>query len=265
MTLPDLPYDLEYAIIIPIIVVWIITLIFIKYFGNFIKKMDELSESFDISHRTYKTIDRILDTLAVFLAVGISLNILGLSGVLYASLGAIGVMGLIIGMAVKDITANIFAGFMMVFNPSFLVGEYIEVDKYGGTVEKISLRMTMLKRSDGVIMVLPNTLLTTKPVINYSAAINRRIEITVAIANETDVEKALKLLRKAAEEHNKTVPSEDVNVVLIDVKDYAVDLTLRFWVPKSSLRSSTSEVLKKIHESFKENNIELAVPLRKYV
>lgn len=265
MDLPDLPYGQEYEQIIPIIVVWIITVIFIKYFGNFIKKMDELSESFDISSRTYKTIDRMLDMLAILLAVGISLNILGLSGVLYASLGAIGVMGLIIGMAIKDITANIFAGFMMVFNPSFLVGEYIEVDKYGGTVEKISLRMTELKRSDGVIMILPNTLLTTKPVINYSAATNRRIEITVAIAKESDVEKALKILRTSAEEHDQTVPSEDINVVLIDVKDYAVDLTLRFWVPKSSLRSSTSEVLKIIHESFIENNVELSVPLRKYV
>lgn len=265
MNQPDLPFDLEYHQLIVITAIWIVTFIYVRYFGRFLKKIDERSTAFEMDSRTFKTIDRILDSIAILLASALSLSVLGLSGVLYATLTAIGVIGIIIGLAIKDMTANIFAGIMMIFNPSFLVGEYIEVEKYGGTVVKMSIRMTTLRRGDGVLLLLPNTLFVTKPIINYSAAKKRRAEIKVGIANETDIEKALLCLRKAAEEHDKVLPGETIEVVVTDVKDYAVDLTLRFWVLPSFLRSSTSEVLKSISESYKKNNIELAVPLRKYI
>lgn len=264
MTLPELPFTISSMMVI-IIAIWIATVIFVRYFGRFMKKVEKMSRLFDIDKRTFKTIDRILDTIAIILAISLSLSVLGISGVLYTTLTAFGVIGLIIGMAITDLTSNVFAGIMMIFNPSFLTGEYIEVEKYSGTVEKISLRMTTLRRSDGVLLMLPNTLLITKPVINYSATDKRRVEIKVGIANENDIEEALQALRNAAKEHEKTLQEESIDVVMTDVRDYAVDLTLRFWVPSSSLLTSTSQVLKSITDRFKEHSIELAVPLRKYV
>ena len=195
MSLPELPFSLSSTMVL-IIAIWIATAIFVRYFGHLINKMDKMSRLFDIDKRTFKTIDRIFDTIAVILAISLSLSVLGISGVLYTTLTAFGVIGLIIGMAITDLTSNVFAGIMMIFNPSFLVGEYIEVDKYSGTVEKISLRMTTLRRSDGILLMLPNTLLITKPVINYSATDKRRVEITVGIANENDIEEALQTLRR---------------------------------------------------------------------
>jgi len=264
MDFPD-PYDPVIQKMIIIIALWVVTIIFVRYFSRFMRKFDECCESFAIDRRTFKSLDRILDTVAVILAASVSLSILGISGVLYATLTAFGVIGLIIGLAIKDLTSNIFSGIMMIFNPSFLPGDYIEVDDYAGTVEKISLRMTYIRRSDGVILNLPNTIFITRAVINYSAAKKRRIEIKVGIANEADIEKALQIVRKSAEEHDKTMAGEGIDVVVTDVKDYAVDLTLRFWVQPDFLRSSTSEVLKRITEGFRKESIELAVPLRKYV
>lgn len=252
-------------IFILLIIIWTATILFIRYFDNLLMEADKLTESFDIDPRTFKSIDRILDAVAILFTLSVSLSILGISSVLYATLTAFGVVGLIIGMAIKDLTANIFSGIMMLFNPSFLSGDYIEIEKYSGTVEKISLRMTTIRRSDGVLLTLPNTLFITKPVINYSITKKRRVEIKVGIANESDIEEALQILSDSAEKHEHTIQSESIEVVMSDVKDYAVDLTLRFWVPRSNLRTSTSEVLKGVTRSFKEHSIALAVPLRKYV
>jgi len=252
-------------ILLAICAIWIATFIFIRYFGRFMKEADKRSKAFDIDERTFKSLDQILDTIAIVMAIALSLSVMGISGVLYATLTAFGVIGIIIGLAVKDLTSNVFAGIMMLFNPSFLCGDYIEIDRYAGTVEKISLRMTEIRRSDGVILSIPNTMFVTKPIINYSMTKKRRVEIKVGIANESDIEEALMILKTAAEEHAKTLQSESVDVVMTDVKDYAVDLTLRFWVPPLHLRSSTSEVLKKITTLFKKHKIELAVPLRRYV
>jgi small conductance mechanosensitive channel len=245
--------------------IWFVAYLFIRYFDKCVTEASNRSESFDIDARTFKTIDRVLDTVAVILATALTLSVLGITGVLYATLTAFGVIGLIIGLAIKDLTSNVFSGIMMLFNPSFLSGDYIEIEDFAGTVEKISLRMTTLRRSDGVILTLPNTMFITKPIINYSITKKRRVEITVGIANETDVEIALSVLKEAAENHNNTLRSEGIDVVMTDVKDYAVDLTLRFWVPPSHLRSSTSEVLQQVTRSFKKKRIELAVPLRKYI
>ena len=260
----DIGNDVVYRVII-ITAIWTVTVMFVRYFGKCVAEADRRSEAFDIDPRTFKSIDRILDTVAIIMALALSLSVLGITGVLYATLTAFGVIGIIIGMAIKDLTSNIFAGIMMLFNPSFLTGDYIEIEKYSGTVDKISLRMTTIKRSDGVMLTLPNTMFITKPIINYSMAEKRRVEIKVGIANENDIEEALSIIRTSAEEHAHTLKSEDIDVVMTDVKDYAVDLTLRFWVPPSNLRSSTSEVLKAITDRFKEKKIELAIPLRKYI
>ena len=263
MDIPELSEQVQQAILI--IGIWIATWIFVRFFGSIIKKAKERSAVFEIDKRTFKAIDRMFDTIAVVMALALSLNFLGISGVLYTTLTAFGVIALIIGMAIKDLASNVFAGIMMIFSPSFLIGEYIAVDKYEGTVEKLSLRMTILRRSDGVLINIPNTLLITEPIINFSTAEKRRVEIRVGIANENDIEMALQQLRLAAVEHDKTIKSEEIEVVMTDVKDYAVDLTMRFWVHPDDLRPSTSEILKSITARFKENHIELAVPLRKYV
>ncbi len=253
------------SLIIVLAGIWLTIYLFVKYFDNCLKEADKRSESFDIDPRTFKTIDRVLDAIAILLGLALTLSVLGISSILYATLTAFGVIGLILGMAIKDLTSNIFSGIMMLFNPSFISGDYIEIEKYAGTVEKISLRMTTLRRSDGVILTLPNTLFITKPIINYSITKKRRVEIKMGIANESDVEEALNVLQKAAENHEHTLESEDIDVVMTDVKDYAVDLTLRFWVPRANLRSSTSQVLKEVTRLFKQQKIQLAVPLRKYV
>lgn len=257
---PSLTYD-----IIVILLIWIIAGIFIKYFGKFIKEADARSSTFDIEKRTFKAIDNAMDTVAVIFAFSITLSILGISGVLYTTLTAFGVIGIIIGLATKDITSNIISGIMMVFNPSFLLGDSIEVDGYGGKVEKISLRMTTLRRGDGVLLMLPNTLCVTKPIVNYTAAPIRRVEVQVSISHENDVESALRFLRQVADDNSETISTENIEVAVTDVKDYVLSLTLRFWVPAAYLRSTTSEVYKEITRLFRENNIELAVPLRKYV
>ncbi len=264
MELPNISQDLANRMVI-IMALWIITIIFVRYFGRMIKKVEEQSKALSIGERTFKSIDRMLDTMAVILAISITLSILGITGVLYTTLTAFGVIGIMIGIAVSDLTSNLFAGIMLIFNPSFLIGEYIEVEKFAGTVEKVSLRNTILRRSDGVLLILPNKLFITTPIINYSAVEKRRIELGVEIANENDIEEALQVIRNVATEHPQVLTNETVEVVVTDVHDYAVSLTLRFWVKPDDLRNSTSMVLKEITRLFKEKNIELAIPLRKNI
>ncbi len=260
----DISSSLTYDLMI-IILIWVFAGIFIRYFGRFIKEADSRSTAFDIEKRTFKAIDNAMDTVAIIFAFSLTLSILGISGVLYTTLTAFGVIGIIIGLATKDITSNIISGIMMIFNPSFLLGDSIEVDGYAGKVEKISLRMTTLRRGDGVLLMLPNTLCVTKPIVNYTAAPIRRVEVLVSISHENDIEGALRFLRQAAETNTETISTENIEVAVTNVKDYVLSLTLRFWVPAGSLRSTTSEIYKEITRLFRENNIELAVPLRKYV
>lgn len=264
MDIPEI-WSREFNQLIIVIAVWLITLAFVRFFHNLIALTDRKCESFHIEERTLKAIDRMLDTCAVILAFGITLNIFGMSGVLYTTLTAFGVIGIIIGLAIKDLTSNIFAGVMMIFNPSFMVGDFIEVGNYSGTVRTITLRMTMLVRSDGVLVNLPNTMFITMPVINYSATGERRVEISVGVAHECDIGKAIEVVQNSALEHTHTIREKGVDVALSDVKDSAVYITVRFWVPRAQQRSSTSEVLREITGSFSRYNIQLAVPRREYI
>lgn len=251
--------------VIGIIITWLIIIILVKYFQNVIKVLDEKSRKFDLDPRTLKTLDRVLDMIFYIIGVVATLYILEVSQMLYVTLTAFGIIAIIVGFAVRDIVANMFSGIFLILDAPFVIGDFIEVKEFSGTVVKLSLRSTKLRRPDGIIITLPNAFIANNPITNYSLNPIRRVEVKVSIANETDVDKAVRILRRIAEEDERRLEKQSIDVLIADVRDYAVDLMLRFWVKRDDYLKTASDVRKSISDEFKKHNIELAIPLRKNI
>jgi len=154
-------------------------------------------------------------------------------GVQTASIIAVlGAAGLAIGLALQGTLQNVAAGFMLLFIRPFTVGDFIETGSGSGTVEEIGLFMTQLRTPQGIFVAIPNSKIWSDSITNFSRYPDRRIDLTIGISYEDDIDKARALILKLAEGEDRVHddPAPVVNVV--NLNDSSVDLELRAWTKR---------------------------------
>jgi len=126
-----------------------------RFFGE--TKLDETLEEF---------IQKTVETLMWLITAGIVLVILGID--LNAVLASFGIIGFIVGFALKDTLSNLAAGVMILINKPFHLGDEIEVSGNKGQVKSVSISNTTLFTEDKVKVIIPNTVITGNVLKNHT-------------------------------------------------------------------------------------------------
>ena len=108
--------------------------------------------------------------------------------------GALGVSGVAIGFAFKDIFQNLLAGLLILITRPFRIGDQIVSGEHEGTVEDIQVRATLLRTYDNRRVVIPNSELYTNRVIVNTAYDRRRLAVTVGIGYGDDIAQAKRII-----------------------------------------------------------------------
>jgi small conductance mechanosensitive channel len=127
------------------------------------------------------------------------------------------------------------------------------------------LRSTDIVTWDGPVVSIPNSTMATTPVINYSIHPTRRINVTFSIAYEEDVEDALDAVRTIIEAEDRRDQDKGVTIYVSDVREYAIDVTALFHVPRDDWFAVLQDFRPKVLQEFRRRKVELAVPVRKTV
>ena len=141
----------------------------------------------------------IMQTMAILFAFTIALDILKLDKAVSSLLAGVGIIGLALGFAFQDLSANFISGLYMAFRRPFEIGDKVETNAFIGTIHKIELRSTTLTTTAGLHVIIPNKDIFQKPIINYSRSENRRVELDFALPNTTELSVVESLVRKAIE------------------------------------------------------------------
>jgi small-conductance mechanosensitive channel len=163
--------------------------------------------------RRSNTIGKLVHNLISYTVNFISIMlILGQVGVnLGPLLAGAGVLGLAIGFGAQSLVKDVITGFFIIFEDQFGVGDVIQIDQFKGTVEEIGIRVTRIRSWTGEVHIIPNG--NIKQVTNYSTY-NSIAVIDVSVAYESDVEKAIKVLKetvsKIHQENAKIVKAPEV-------------------------------------------------------
>lgn len=249
--------------LIGIAVTWIAAGILVRYLSRWIEAFDDRIRGVDIDSRDLSALDRLLDYAVIIVAVAISVSLLGWTQGLYSLLTAAGVIGIIVGFAVKDVAANFISGIFILIDQPFVTGDAVEVGDYSGQVQKISLRSTGIATWDGPVVSIPNSTVATTPVINYSVNPTRRVNVTFPVAYEEDMDNALDAVRAVIEGEERREKDQGVNVYVSDVRESAVDITALFHVPNDDWFAVLMDFRPKVLTEFRRRGVELAVPVRK--
>ncbi|MFZ5724132.1 MAG: mechanosensitive ion channel family protein [Pseudomonadota bacterium] len=210
------------------------------------------------------TVARFLQNLtgAVLLVVNIlaALNALGIPTA--SMLAVMGAAGLAIGLALKDSLSNIASGVLMVAFRPFRVGDFVECAGTKGKVEKISVFYTELRSIDNKLVIVPNSLVTSGVITNYTADDERRLELSVGVGYGSDIKAVRELLLKTLIEHPRVLKTPAPQVGAVSFGDSAINFVLRPWVLGDNYWDATFEINEAIKHALEEHGIEIPFPQR---
>ena len=249
--------------ILGLVLTWVIVWLLVRYLSRLLERLDERIKGVDIDTREMETLDKLLDYLVIVIGTLVTIAILNLKDVLYSMLTAAGVMTIVIGFAVRDVAANFISGIFILLDQPFVRGDVVQIGDFTGTVQHISLRSTEIVTFDGPVVSMPNSTVATTPIVNYSTNAERRVNLTVAIAQETDLRAAIETLRQLAEGEERRVPEKDISLYVSDLSDGAIVLTVLFYTPTASWFATTNDLRQSIVEEFERQGLELAMPVYK--
>lgn len=145
-------------------------------------------------------------------------------------LSGLGILALTVGFALQDVMKNFAAGVILVIQQPFKVDEFVGVAGFDGTIVKLDLRSTEIKAVDGRVVILPNADILAKPIINYTRATRRRIEVPIGVAYETDPEIARKVVTEALRNVQGAVTEPAPQIGFSNFGLKALELTAYFWI-----------------------------------
>ena len=173
---------------------------------------------------------RYVRLLAVVLAFFVGAGMAGYGEYVGDSALVIAAGTLAVGVAGQAVIGSIVSGIVLVLDPEFNVGDFIEWSDGEGTVRSITLRVTRVHTPDGELITVPNTLLTSQALTRPYGQPRRRIVERIGIAYEADVDEAVEHLRAATEgiEHVAEGPSPKAYVE--EFGPDAVVVRVHYWV-----------------------------------
>ena len=229
----------EFSASLPRLLVAIIIGLFFYFLSYVVKVIVRRTTSPDVSHRLFRiAMGRIAQGAILILGALVAVTA-AFPGFTPGNLiSALGIGGIAIGFAFKDIFENFLAGILLLFSRPFRIGDQIIYARYEGTVEEIQARATWLRTYDGRRILIPNSELFKNSVTVNTAFANRRLEYDFKIAADQDVEHAKQVIVDVMRRSPDVVPDPKADVIVIHFDAGSVTIRARWWS-----NSRTSDVL----------------------
>ena len=164
----------------------------------------------------------LIGLLLALSAVGVDLTALSVLG---------GALGVGLGLGLQKLAANYVSGFVVLIERSVRIGDHIRVDGMEGQVTDIKTRYTLLRDTNGRESIIPNDMLITQRVDNFSlsdAAV--ALQTVVLVAVENDAAQVQAVLQEALGKVTDVLPEPPAQVFFSRFSADGLEMTLNFWV-----------------------------------
>lgn len=175
-----------------------------------------------------KFIKNMLSAVGYVIIVMVMCELVGIAVTSIAA--AFATVGVAVGLALQGSLSNFAGGVLILLMKPFVVGNYIVAAGVEGVVHEIGIVYTELHTPDNRVIMVPNGTLSAATVVNVSRKATRRVDISVGVSYNSDLQLAKSVLRKVGETDEARLAEEAVTVFVDDLGDSAVKLGLRVWV-----------------------------------
>lgn len=237
---------------------WILNTVISKRASKVIERSPSLKTTYIFLRRL------ILGTIILIGVSSVTFAVFPFLGTALASLFvAAGFASIVIGLAAQSTLSNLIAGVTISLSQPFKLNDAVVFKGDFCFVEDIRLMYTVLRTWDNRRLMVPNSIIQSDVVINYTAQDpTMLIPVYVTISYESDLEKAMKIMVDVAKRHPDCLPIGDLpNVVVMDFENSGTKLRLlsRAKDQPTAFRMAR-DLLKGIKREFDANGIEIAYP-----
>ena len=168
------------------------------------------------------------------------------------------------GLAFKDIFENFFAGILLLWRFPFENGDFIECEGLLGKVEDVQLRMTLIRKTSGELIVVPNSFLFKHPVDVLTDRPKRRLTVLAGVAYGEDVAQSVAVIEKAVRGCQTVAGDWPVEIFPQGFGASSIDIEVTWWTDPTPLdfRKSRGEVVTAVKKALDEAGIEIPFPYR---
>lgn len=208
------------------------TYVVVKMVGKALDKILKKTNAFN--HPQLTSLGVTLGKIALWAAgLFIALTVLNLDKTVTSMLAGLGIIGLALGFAFKDLATNFMAGIMMTIRKPFRVGDVIEAKgpDITGKVEKIDLREVLVRKFDGELAIIPNKEVYENTIISRAVP-ERRVSVEVGVSYGDDLEAAMEALKTALEGIEPRA-NRGVEVFYKEFGGSSINLDCRVWIDQT--------------------------------
>lgn len=227
----------------------------------FLKVINRFSDNIAVNKLLATLTTVVVFTIGFFVALGV----LELDKTVTSLLAGAGVVGLAIGLAFQEPILNVLSGIIMSVREPFNIGDIIKTNGYFGTIEKISLRSTRIKKFTGEDVIIPNKMVVQNPIENYTLTQFRRVSINCGVGYEDDLNKVEQVAIEAIKDNIPCDDSKPIELYFNEFGDSSINFELRFWLNMAEQKNyllNRSKAIVVLKKYFDENDINIPFPIR---
>ncbi len=246
-------------LIILITIAWFITRIFDALVKAYLVPLTEASEN-DLDDQILPIIRKGVKIVVWIVAIIVGMDNAGYD--IGAILAGLGIGGLAMAMAAKDMVANLFGSFTVFTDRPFTVGDRIKVAGVDGTVKEIGLRSTRLTTLEGRVVTIPNAEFQNSVIENISSEPSRKVSMTLGLTYDMDankIQKALEVLDGIASAN--TSLDSGYKLAFSGFGDFSLNILFIYYIRKGEdILGTNTAVNLEILKQFTVEGLDMAFP-----
>lgn len=238
--------------------------IFIYYVA--IKVLKKLTPLFNIKKKDDLVVDKSLKSfIKSILNVGVHAFLITICllimGVKESSLLAFfGTLGIGVGLALKDNLSNFAGGIIILLFKTYKVGDEVNISDEMGYIDDIDIFSTTIKTHNNDLVMIPNGMIISNKVINYTKTPIRRLKFIIGIAYDADIDVARKALEDLLRENPLVLKEPAVYSHVDSYGDSSINIALKGWTSNENYWTVYKETMNGIKKALDNVNVEIPFP-----
>lgn len=200
----------------------------------------------------------LVDVMMKVMLIIMAMDIIGIKATSF--IAVLGAAGLAIGMALQGTLQNFAGGVIILLLRPFKAGDYIECGSYKGYVKEIRIFHTIIRPFNGRIIIVPNSELATKSLINHTRDNVIRLDVVASVAYGTDLDKAKAVIEKIIADDPLILKDPIPKICVSELNSSSVDFSLWLWVTVDDYWTVWMRIRENIYKAFNENGIAIPFP-----
>jgi len=237
------------------IIIFVVGRIFVRLLTRGMRKV---MEQRDVDKTLVSFVSNLVGMVLLIFVIIAAVNALGVQTTSFIAI--LGAAGLAIGLALQGSLSNFASGVLIVLFRPYKVGDWIEAAGISGSVEEVQILTTVLKTGDNKQVIVPNGQIMDSIITNYSANDRRRVDMTVGVSYDDNLDKVRKTLEELVSADDRILDDPACTIAVSELADSSVNFVLRPWTATADYWGVKFDLTEAIKKRFDEEGISFPFP-----